>query len=321
MKINLKREISIIIPHKNDVVRLSRLLTDIDQLNVNQCIIIDDGSNAENDPLFLSNDFPDFLFLKNKYGKGSGGARNTGLDVATGEWLLFVDSDDTLFVKEFKLIDLNDFRDFDIVFFAPTSHYDGTSVPSHRHNIYSDLVNDYIINNNKHSESLLRYEFIIPVSKLIKRKLVLEHKIRFEESIYANDRVFSIKTGHYAKEISTANPIIYSISFREGSLTRSHSPHSINIRFNEYMKGIQFLQKQMPYEQFKQLDFSYEAKGFLIKALIYARSPKTSYNYLMALRAHNIRIIGFNDLNPFSNSNHVIIGIKKMMINRRNRVK
>lgn len=220
-----------------------------------------------------------------------GGARNTGLDVATGEWLLFVDSDDTLLVKEFKLIDLNDFSDFDIVFFAPTSHYDGTEILSHRHMTYLGLVNDYIINNNKYFENMLRCKFITPTSKLIKRKLLTDEQIRFEESLFANDNLFSIKTGFYAKRINAIFNPIYSIAFRESSLTRDYSIHSMNIRFNEYLKGVQFLQNHINHENFKQLDFSYEAKGFLLKALIYGRSPKTFYNYFMRLRANNISII------------------------------
>ena len=317
----LDKLLTIIIPHKNDVDRLTKLLNQIEQLGIHQCIIIDDGSNPENDPFFLLNDFPNFLFLKNIYGMGAGGARNTGLDAATGEWLLFVDSDDTLLVKEFKLIDLNEISDFDIVFFGPTSHYDGTNVPSHRHKTYSDLVNNYISYNEETYETELRYKFVIPTSKLIKRQLLEDHQIRFEESMYANDQVFSIKVGYYAKKIRAVSTPLYSISYREASLTKDYTLYSLNIRFNEYMKGVRFLKDQMPHYRFKQLDFSYEAKGFLMKALIYGRSPKTFLEYYKLLKINKIRIIRFNDLNPFSRGNHVIRGLRKMMINRRSRVK
>lgn len=314
-----KNGVTIIIPHKNDVERLTRLLSIIDKLEVHQCIIIDDRSNAYNNPFTLSNDFPDYLFMKNKYARGAGGARNTGLDFATGEWVLFVDSDDLLLIDEFLTIQINTLGSFDLAYFSPISHYDGTNVPSHRHERYTSLIRNYIDNKDDCSEIELRYKFVSPTSKFIRRKLLNDYQIRFEESLFANDQVFSIKVGHYAKNITALNISFYSISFRSASLTRDNSLNSLIVRFNEFIKGLQFLQQNLNQQKLKTFDFSYASKSYLVKSLLYGKSIKTFLFFLKTLKENKVRIFRLRDLNIFSEKNHLSTGIRKMIINHRNR--
>jgi len=65
-----------------------------------ELIIVDDHST---DPLTLSMleqtalTYPDIKVIKNSHNKGVSGARNTGIDVAGGEWLIFLDSDDIIY--------------------------------------------------------------------------------------------------------------------------------------------------------------------------------------------------------------------------------
>ena len=87
---------SIIIPHKNIPDLLTRCVASIPQRNDVQIIVVDDNS----DPSIV--DFDNFpikngentIVVLNKTNRGTGGARNIGMEKASGEKIIIVDADD-----------------------------------------------------------------------------------------------------------------------------------------------------------------------------------------------------------------------------------
>ena len=93
--------LSIVIP----VYNVSDYLqTCIDSILANDCrgwemILVDDGSTDGISPQICDENaarHPDLIRVIHQQNKGPGGARNTGLEAAKGEYLFFVDSDDTI---------------------------------------------------------------------------------------------------------------------------------------------------------------------------------------------------------------------------------
>jgi glycosyltransferase involved in cell wall biosynthesis len=84
-------KVSIIIPHYNDRDNLQTCLKALDQLRPrpHEIIVVDDGSDID---LHLP-DSSDIIFHKNTKQSGPGITRNIGANKATGDLLLFVDSD------------------------------------------------------------------------------------------------------------------------------------------------------------------------------------------------------------------------------------
>lgn len=122
------KEISIIIPHYNSYKKLERLLKSIplDNLKV-EVIVVDDNSKDEEIYKNLQLEFKNVIFLKNKSSnKGAGGARNEGLKIASGKWLLFADADDYFESGAFKKVFSNIDKKEDIIYFKPTSVYEKT---------------------------------------------------------------------------------------------------------------------------------------------------------------------------------------------------
>ena len=78
---------SIIIPHKNTPDLLQCCLNSIPEGEDIQIIIIDDNSDPE---IVDFSSFPG----QNKKSGGAGFARNLGLQIAKGKWILFSDADD-----------------------------------------------------------------------------------------------------------------------------------------------------------------------------------------------------------------------------------
>ena len=78
------------------------------------------------------------------------------------------------------------------------------------------------INGN---EDVLRYQFVNPVCKMVRRELVEKNAIQFQEVPASNDLMFSVMTGHYASKVKAVDKIVYVITVGEvgSSLTRTLS--------------------------------------------------------------------------------------------------
>lgn len=209
---------SIIIPHYNIPELLVRCLKSIPIREDIQVIVVDDCSPGSENYLStipeLSRPFVEFY--STSQGGSAGRARNVGIEHAKGRWLTFVDADD-LFVNGAAQI-LERYRESndDVLYFPSKSVMcNDLSKPSNRH-CFLYHFEQYKKTGN---ENLLRYEFDAPWGKFVKKSLIDEHHIRFDEVRWSNDTFFSAAIGVYAKTIDVPDEVLYIVTEREGSLT------------------------------------------------------------------------------------------------------
>lgn len=241
----MKTNLSIIIPHYNSTDSLQKLLRSIGEHQDVQIIVVDDKSNTKlNEFERIKNAFSyGSVFLVNDSDlKGAGTCRNIGLRYATGKWLLFADADDFFLDGWYETICEYFNSTYDIVYFVPTSQKTNGSY-SKRHVQYAN----YVKSNQNDKDLRLRYCFTPPWSKLIKREMVEQNKVLFEEVRYSNDVLFSIKTGYFAKLITTDNHCIYCVTEDETntSLTRIKSSDSFYIRSIVECEKWEYLKKRL----------------------------------------------------------------------------
>ncbi|OGW83626.1 MAG: glycosyl transferase [Omnitrophica bacterium GWA2_52_8] len=88
-------QVSVIIPAWNRAGLLPRALESVlNQQGVSfEVLVVDDGSD-DGTPEILHKDFPQVRLLSRKR-KGPAAARNSGIEHSAGEWIAFLDSDDT----------------------------------------------------------------------------------------------------------------------------------------------------------------------------------------------------------------------------------
>src|SRR5699024_1357028 len=135
------------------------------------------------------------LYINDSSVKGAGACRNIGLKKAIGKWVLFADSDD-YFTDNFYSIVKNYFDlETDIIYFTPTSINLNDGTLAKRHLPFKERIIKYINNPTLETENILRYRFSPPWSKLIRRDLISDNKIFFDEVIASNDVMFSTKVG------------------------------------------------------------------------------------------------------------------------------
>lgn len=186
-----------------------------------EIILINDGSkdaSAEICREYEKND-SNIQFI-NKENGGVSTARNAGLDIASGDYILFVDSDDYVAPSFFSILDEVltgtpcDWIQFSCCF------DDGLEKRNH---IYSPLVAENRVELMPHIiNAICRKSINGPVAKLYRRELIEANQISFPiGASVAEDRVFNIKYSMYIKNYAVSDRVLYYISTEnENSLTR-----------------------------------------------------------------------------------------------------
>lgn len=233
--------ISIIIPHFNSSESLKKLLASIPNIPCIEVIVIDDHSTQ---PVELPRTLhSNFKLVSNKYAKGAGGARNTGIEIARGDWLLFADSDDYFIEGGINRVvsAINNTDDEDILFFPPTSSYLDTNKAAKRHLKYSDLVYSYIRDDSYKNKIMLLFSHYVPWSKAINIELIKSNGIYFDETLIANDGMFSAKCSLKSKKIKCFSEPIYNVTVSQGSLTKIKNVELFRIRLEVFSRMFHYL--------------------------------------------------------------------------------
>lgn len=238
-----EKKYSIIIPHKNAFDFLTRLLATIPVSDDIQIIIVDDGSRDEQKQKLRDYDFGrEVTVLFETSAKGAGRARNKALPHASGKWLLFADADD--FFSEGMLDLISPFYDAaeDMIFFGTTSTFNNDiHRTAYRHQRYHKLVTDYAENPTTDHEDALKYYFNPPWAKLIRREMVEQHEIRFQEILASNDIFFSMNCGFRARKIAATAKVLYTITVTPNSISNSFSREHFDARFQAVLTANDFL--------------------------------------------------------------------------------
>lgn len=196
---------SFIIPHKNCPDLLNRCLDSIPQREDIQIIVVDDNSDDGKKPSVNRKDV-EVVLLDAEHSKGAGRARNVGLEKATGKWLLFADADDYYTDYLPKILDKYITDDKTDIVYLNANEFD-ESGDIHPLAI-KRLISKYL-NHKYYSEMELRYGYWTPWSRMIKRHVVEENKLKFDEIPAGNDIIFCLNCSRCSSNISAEIDIVY----------------------------------------------------------------------------------------------------------------
>lgn len=211
-----------------------------------EVLLVDDGSTDGSGTIcdnFALKDSRIQVFHKANGGVSS--ARNLGLDNASGEWVVFVDSDDWLSEIYCETL-INSCINADITFFSEVWHYlDGCKI------VYSsgetcakdskekkeDLILHLLQNQTKHNY------FGYTWNKMFKREIIEINKIRFVEGLSTSeDEVFTLHFSLYANSMKVIYAPIYHYRVTQTGLTAKRSPVNEIVLLDE---SLRFLVKRL----------------------------------------------------------------------------
>ena len=214
-----KCRLSIIVPVFNadeylDRCLISILSQDFDSFEV---ILVDDGS-TDASPLICdrySATDPRFRTVHKKNG-GVSSARNAGLELAKGEYIMFVDSDDALLPDALELMFENIINE-DVVVGGYTIYIEGTPgrevLPLKSATYRGEDMNAFYKANIRRNCEMLD----APWSKIFRRKAI--GNLRFCEDLnYAEDKLFVFTFLSRCSSARTCSVPVYAYHVRAGSL-------------------------------------------------------------------------------------------------------
>ncbi len=293
--------LTIIIPHYNSSKFLEKLLSTIPKNENIEVIVVDDKSDDNHidyiHKIKKLEKYTEFILLKNETSKkGAGTARNIGLERATGEWILFADSDDYFTDIFYKSISQYFESDNDVVFFNPTSIYIDTEEIADRHLDIVHVLNTYRHDSTKENELNVKFNIFPPWAKLIKKDFLDKNKINFDEVIAANDVMFSTKVGYFMENFEVSDSTIYVITRNHGSLTANMSEEVFDIRFKVIINYHNFLKSKLPEDDFKLLNLSIFGRSYIVRSMKYGIFK--TLKVIFELKKNNFKFFHTKLLNP-----------------------
>lgn len=232
---------SFILPHKNIPKLLERCVSSIPKRDDVEIIIVDDNSDATivNFEDFPCSKNPNVKVVQTNEGLGAGFARNRGLEIAQGKWLVFADSDDYFITDKLsEMMDCYLNSSADIVYFNVECLYSDSLTPAPN----ADKQYKQVVEGDE-AETMCRYKLRVPWGKFVKRDFVVSNGIRFDETKVANDRMFSLRAGILASIVEVNTAPIYVWLVREGSLTTNRSKEYALLHFYVAVRANKMLEE------------------------------------------------------------------------------
>lgn len=231
---------SVIIPFRDKLDLLIKAINSIPDREDIEIIAVDNSDIPFGEPNMPVLSKARLVYLTSDPTKGAGHARNVGLMQMKGLFLICLDADDYFMPNAFTFFDRYLEQDYDIVFFDADSIKLSDGSRSTRHETIHRYITGY---HSHHKEDSLRYRFVNPICKMIRTDLIKDHSIQFDETPVANDAMFSVKAGHYARKVTACDEVVYMITEGDSSssLTKAKSAKNQFIRFQVAVRRYQFV--------------------------------------------------------------------------------
>lgn len=214
------KKISIIIPLYNAENYIGRCLDSIKNQTYKNFEIIAINDSSKDDSWNVLNNYVsyntniNFKIVDNEINLGLSKTRNKGLEIATGDYILFMDIDDTLVDSESLQHFVNKtYNNPDIVFGRTRLLLNNVPRESHYHNLKNKKET---YENNEILDGFFAGEWAVTAwNKLYKKDFLNQNKLRFLDNLLHEDELWAFETAVAARKINFLEQetyIYYSLS-------------------------------------------------------------------------------------------------------------
>lgn len=213
--------LSVIIPAYNCKDTLSAAVNSVaENFKDTEIIIIDDGSTDETPSVIniLKNSYSCIVTERIK-NSGPANARNYGISKASGDFIMFLDSDDSFRKKTYETVTKNLTENTDLLIFGFRQNFLGRAEDK----IYSlgspFSVDEYYRNN------LLNQVW----NKVYRRSFLLKNNISFKDYRYGEDRIFNAEVLKHSPVVKSIPDVLYNYNIDKSvSLISGYIPEKFD---------------------------------------------------------------------------------------------
>lgn len=239
---------SVIIPVYNVEKFIGKCLDSVFQQTYSdyEIVAVNDGS-TDSSLKILENyqiNNPKLKIISQK-NKGLGGARNTGISNAKGEFLIFLDSDDYIATNMLETLDyyLSEYKLDILVFDCIQVDLEGNVLKYPTIDQYSD-----------HYTDLTKKQFLslepTACTKIYRKTLYTEHFIKFPEKLWYEDLATIFKLIPYTKRIGYLKEALYYYVQQSESITHSSNTYRMLEIISAINSNVEFFKKIGLWEDF-----------------------------------------------------------------------
>ena len=221
--------VTIIIPVYNSEKYLNECLDSIlnQSLKEIEIICIDDGSTDNSKKILYSYKDPRIHIFEQK-NSGAGATRNRGINLAKGEFIYFMDSDDILDTNALKyLYSFASYHKLDLILFDGISIFEDNELKEKfsqyitmykRKEFYSNIQTGFNLFKKMNKVG----DFIVgPPFQFLRREFIKENNIKFPEGTTHEDNLFTFLTMTYAIKAFYMNKCFYKRRIHHNSVMTS----------------------------------------------------------------------------------------------------
>ena len=214
-------KISIIIPVYNVATYIERCLDSVIAQTYPdiECILVDDCGTDDSmeiagEKIEHYSGPIEFKTVRHEKNRGLSAARNTGTDIATGEYVYYLDSDDLILPDTLELMAKpleTDRLDFVVGNYASGGDgmcFEPLHPPYRKSYLNREILGSY----------LSRQWYMMAWNKLVRREFLLEMGLMFEEGLLHEDKLWSFKLACHARSMGVVPAITYVYTLRQGSI-------------------------------------------------------------------------------------------------------
>lgn len=300
-------DVSIIIPIYNVEKYLRQCLDSVYSIkNLRKEIILVNDSSPDNSKLIIEEYkklFPEETVVVERENGGLSAARNSGLKIAKGEYVSFIDSDDFVDPIKFETLFINGNQEkLDIIIGRAKKIWDEKKEKKELLSVPEEFKNQGIVEGKNYLVDSLKYKKhrVEVWDDFYKRDFLLKNNLQFKEGILHEDVLFTFKAFCLANKVKFFDLDFYYYRQREGSIMSTINEKSyfsrliiveellkfyeykkINIKeFNDYLidyiwaisKILKKLDKKIVVKLLRK--FKYSLKSFIKCTLIYFKNIK-----------------------------------------------
>ena len=267
------KKISIIIPVYNTEQYLVECIESIIKQNYDdyEIILVNDGSK-DNSGLICDSYAKQYKNIKviHKNNGGLSDARNEGLKLAKGEYVLFIDSDDYIYPNSLKKISkiLNESNEVDLVFLEALKFYPNGKIETLNNGLKRENI------SLKSHEEVLQFLCSLSKfpasawSKIVKRELIIKNNLYFEKDLISEDVDWTLNLLIYAEKFDYCGDNYYCYrQNRLDSITNNLGIKSFNSLYYIIDKWCKSLDEDTWYTNYFLIYLSYE---YMMLLTIYA---------------------------------------------------